>query len=75
MQKFDDQEAASNEKITQLTQKIASFGDPETLDRNAQINRSYAEKDLEKVNLLAERIRKRKIVLKGQITKFNNKHK
>lgn len=75
MKKFDDQEAASNEKITQLTQKIASFGDPETLDRNAQINRSYAEKDLEKVNLLAERIRKRKIVLKGQITKFNNKHK
>lgn len=75
MKKFDDQEAASNEKITQLTQKIDSFGDPETLDRNAQINRSYAEKDLEKVNLLAERIRKRKIVLKGQITKFNNKHK
>lgn len=75
MCKLDGQESAAQAKVSQLIQKINSFGNIESLDRNALINRSYAEKDLEKAQLQIDRIRKRKTALKGEITKFNKKHK
>ena len=74
-QRLDDQMTAAIHKLEQLNAKVESFGDPQSLDSSALINLNYAQKDIEKVQKQIERVKKRKSVLKGEVTSFNKKHK
>ena len=64
---------ALNEKRLILEQKIANYGDPETLDKSQLINLEYSKKDLVKVEEQTLRLKKRLASLKGEITKFRNR--
>lgn len=72
--RLEEQVDANAAKQNSLTEKIEGFGDPEKLDRSRQINLEYAKKDLEKAQQMAERLKKRLSVLKGEVTKFKNKN-
>ena len=54
--------------------KIEDFGDPERLDRAQLINLDYAKTDLQRAIDKQERIKKRTISLKGEITRFRKKN-
>ena len=71
-QKVLEQElAVKMEKKQNLEQKIEDFGNPEKLDKPQLINMEYARKDLAKSEEQIVRLKKRRAILKREMTIFN----
>ena len=74
MEKLQDEAESIENQINVLKMKIEDFGDPERLDRAQLINLDYAKTDLQRAIDKQERIKKRTISLKGEITRFRKKN-
>ena len=59
------------ERKQNLEQKIEDFGNPEKLDKPQLINLEYARKDLAKSEEQIIRLKKRRAILKREMTIFN----
>ena len=74
MEKLQDEAESIENQINVLKMKIEDFGDPERLDRAQLINLDYAKTDLQRAIDKQERIKKKTISLKGEITRFRKKN-